>query len=296
MSFFKSYFKFDAQERRGILFLFLIIVVLQLGSMLTPLIPFKKGSESVLLNIEEQEYINAIKEKMAVQNTFTLYPFNPNFVTDYKGYTLGMSPDEIDRLHAFRAANKFVKSAEEFQTVTLVSDSLLNEIAPYFKFPDWALSENETKVHQKVRSNHQNSVIKNLSFETKDLNSATAEDLMVVHGIGKTLSQRIVKFRDRLGGFFVNNQLYDVYGLDVDVVDSVLERFSVLSTPEITPININTASAAEIAKLIYIPNELARNIVAYRATSGRIQSFNELQQIEGFPSEKIDRIKLYLQL
>jgi hypothetical protein len=27
-----------------------------------------------------------------------VYPFNPNFITDYKGYKLGMSVQEIDRL------------------------------------------------------------------------------------------------------------------------------------------------------------------------------------------------------
>jgi hypothetical protein len=40
---------------------------------------------------------------------------------------------EIDRLLAFRKENKYVNSAKEFQNVTKVSDSLLND-GPYFKF------------------------------------------------------------------------------------------------------------------------------------------------------------------
>ena len=76
-----------------------------------------------------------------------IYPFNPNYITDYKGYTLGMSAEEINRLHAYRAKNKWVNSSKEFQRITKVSDSLLKQIAPYFKFPDWV-----TKSTQKIDS------------------------------------------------------------------------------------------------------------------------------------------------
>jgi hypothetical protein len=54
-----------------------------------------------------------------------IYLFNPNFITDYKGYKLGMSVAEIDRLLEFRKGDKYVNSAAEFQKITKVSDSLL---------------------------------------------------------------------------------------------------------------------------------------------------------------------------
>ena len=60
---------------------------------------------------------------------YEIQPFNPNFITDYKGYVLGMSIEEIDRLHAFRKTNKYVNSAKEFQQVTQVSDSFLKYIS-----------------------------------------------------------------------------------------------------------------------------------------------------------------------
>ena len=48
-----------------------------------------------------------------------------------------MSNEQIDRLLAFREQGKWINSKEQFQEVTLVSDSLLNVISPLFKFPDW---------------------------------------------------------------------------------------------------------------------------------------------------------------
>ena len=124
----------------------------------------------------------------------------------------------------------------------------------------------------------------------------TADELKKVYGIGDKLSARIVKFRDRLGGFLVNEQLYDVYGLEPAVADRVLQRFQVQEPPQIQPVDINTASKQELVSLIYIDYDLADAILAYRQKNGRIESFDELGAIQGFPKEKIDRIRLYLSL
>jgi hypothetical protein len=55
-----------------------------------------------------QNEIDSLKLNRATKKD-TIYPFNPNFITDYKGYKLGMSVQEIDRLHQYRAQNKYVK-------------------------------------------------------------------------------------------------------------------------------------------------------------------------------------------
>ena len=65
-----------------------------------------------------------------------MYPFNPNYISDYKGYQLGMNVDEIDRLLAHREQSLYVNSAKEFQTITKISDSLLQKISSFFNFPN----------------------------------------------------------------------------------------------------------------------------------------------------------------
>lgn len=216
-----------------------------------------------------------------------IYPFNPNYVTDYKGCTLGLSTVELDRLFAFRKLGKFVSSAKEFQNVTQISDSLLGNLLPYFKFPDWVGKNNNAK---KQVSNFKKKI------EVKDLNVATADDLMEIYGIGETLSNRIVKFRDRLGGFLVNEQLYDVYGLKPEVVKKVLLKFQVSNVPAVEKINVNKAGANELSQLVYISKSLAYNIVRYRERNGSFKSIQDLIHVDGFPTEKLDRIALYLSL
>ena len=254
-------------------------------------------------DLETQAEIDVLKERALQKDSIKIYPFNPNFITDYKGYTLGMSLEEIDRLHAFRSKNKYANSSEEFQKVTLVSDSLLKVIAPYFQFPEWTKKSKQNSVIRKQYSikNDKLTPSKVLGEEfldgpQNDLNSASAEELKTINGIGEKLSARIIKFRDRLGGFLVDEQLYDVYGLETEVVQRALKRFKVLNPPEIEKININTASAEKLTELIYLQRSVAFDIVSYRNSKGSIDSFEELSKIENFPSEKIDRIALYLSL
>tara|TARA_R110001592_G_scaffold18984_3_gene78514 strand:+ start:156 stop:1034 length:879 start_codon:yes stop_codon:yes gene_type:complete len=289
---FKSHFKFNKQERSGIFFLLLFLIIIQIGYYVYDAYHI---NEKYPLNINSdlQVRIDSLKNELLKNDTVKIYPFNPNFISDYKGYTLGLSVEQIENLHDFRATNKFVNSAEEFQKVTKVSDSLLKIISPYFKFPEWA-----TK--QKYESNKISS-IKNVDATSesviwKDLNTATADELREINGVGEKLSARIIKFRNRLGGFLVEDQLFEVYYLDEEVARRILKKFKVITKPNIVKININTATAYELSKLIYIQKELAERIVNYRNLNGSIKSLNELLKIEEFPEERIDRFDLYLSL
>ena len=245
------------------------------------------------INSDFQVRIDSLKNKLVKNDSIKIYPFNPNFISDFKGYTLGMSTDEIDKLHHFRKTNKFVNSAEEFQDVTNISDSLLQVISPFFKFPEWTTKQ-EYKPSKVSSKKNVNTTTENVIF--KDLNTTTAEELRVVNGVGEKLSARIIKFRKRLGGFLVDDQLFEVYYLDEEVARRILKKFKVISKPNIVKININTATAYELSKLIYIQKEVAERIVNYRNLNGSIKSLNELLKIEEFPAERIDRINLYLSL
>lgn len=304
---FKSHFKFNKQERSGIFFLLLFIVVFQILYFVGKSYPISDKDNSFVVDEAYQAKLDELKGKSKNKDSLLIYPFNPNFISDYsdyKGYTLGMSTEEIDRLHAFRAKDQYVNSSMEFQNVTLVSDSLLESISPYFKFPEWT---NPGKGQSTVgaRSGHSNNaeigpiqatLLSANKGPIKDLNKVSAAELRSIYGVGDVLSHRIVKFRDLLGGFVVEKQLDHVYGLEPQVIERILGRFKILESPSISKININQASQYDLSKLVYIPYDVASRIVAFREMNGGISSFDELTKIEDFPAEKIDIIELYLQL
>ena len=144
----KSFFKFSREQRTGVFLLFTIIIIFQLVYFFVDFSSFSKESPEKENWLSLQSQIDSLKQEK-LDYVPKIYPFNPNFITDYKGYKLGMSVPEIDRLLAFRKQNKYVNSAKEFQAVTKVSDSLLNAISPYFKFPDWVNNKKEFTTYKK---------------------------------------------------------------------------------------------------------------------------------------------------
>ena len=215
-----------------------------------------------------------------------IYPFNPNFISDFKGYQLGMSPDEIDRLHKYRALGKYINTPSSFQEITQVNDSLLNRISPYFQFPIWKKKEMN---NPKRRNPDQPPLVK------KDLNTAQYDDLKSIRGIGDKLASRIINYRTKLQGFTFNDQLSEVWNLEEGVVDRLLSYFEIKSAPVIKRININEASFKEVLSIPYIDYELTKKIFNFRDEVAETQSIEELNKIDGFPVDKFSRIALYLE-
>ena len=288
MNFFKSHFWYNKSQRNGILFLIVIIVTLQLIYYFVDFSSDNKTDIDASELTKLQQHIDSLKEVKKEKEVIKIYPFNPNYLTDFKGYQLGMSVEEIDKLLSFRKAGNFVNSAKEFQVVTGVNDSLLNTISTYFKFPDWVNSKkhkNSSRKLEKVNKSKQ---------EIKDLNLVTRKELQQINGIGEKLSKRIVEYRELLKGFSFNEQLYEVYFLDTLNANKVLNQYQVLHKPLIKKININSASFKEILHLPYIDYDLTKKIFNYRDEIGSYSSLEDFKKIDSFPLEKYDRIALYL--
>jgi len=130
----------------------------------------------------------------------------------------------------------------------------------------------------------------------RDLNTATAEELQVIRGIGPVLSKRIVRFRKALGGFRIASQLRDVYGLDPETAGRAIKAFPLRTVPSLEKIDLNRASAEELSGILYLNREMARDIVAYRNRIGAYENLEQLNSVESLPWDKIDRIALYLKL
>jgi len=242
------------------------------------------SSKEIALFQTEMDSLSKVDLK---NRTPKIYPFNPNFITDYKGSQLGMSIEEIDNLHAFRSKGSYINSVKQFQNITKINDSLLSKISPYFKFPEW-VTASTTILKSESRNKTKNPIVK------QDINLVNASELRIVNGIGEKLADRIIDYRTKLQGFSFNNQLYEVWNLDKEIVDKVLQYFEVVESPIIQKINVNEATFKEILAIVYIDYELTKKIVNYRVEVAEIQNIEELKKIEGFPLEKFDRIALYL--
>ncbi len=293
---------FSTNERKGVLGLVLLIVCLQLFDHY---FDFTSANDTFVITqspeiMAFQKEIDSLKHIEIEARKPKIYPFNPSFLTDYRAYKLGMQTAEIDRLLAHRKAGKYINSTKEFQEVSQINDSLLDVLQPYFKFPDWVIAKQNRKFQSK-KTFFDDKIVRqedrtNSEFEKQDLNTVTAEELQKVNGIGVKLAARIIKYREVLKGYSFNYQLYEVWYLDREVADRVLQRFRIITKPTIEKINLNTASFKEILHLPYIDYELTKEIFGYRDEMAEIQSLEELKNIDSFPMDKFDRISLYLKV
>ena len=286
----KSLFMFTSDQRKGIFALMLLIVVLQLAYFFVDFSVVPKDDE------QKQKWLSLQSEVDSLKNTSKnksekIFLFNPNFITDYKGYKLGMSVAEIDRLLEFRKTNQFVNSADEFQKVTKISDSLLNVISPLFKFPDWVNNRKEKKEFEEFPSK---AFAKKEKIILIDINQATKEDLIKIYGIGEAISLRILKQKEVLGGFVSMDQMSDVWGLSPEVIENLNSHFKIISLPEFKKIDVNNASLKELSQFYYFRYALAKEIITYRSMNGDFKNIEDLTKIKGFPVDKAKTIALYL--
>jgi len=271
----------------GILLFFAVILVLQAVYICCDFSSTVTVTPEQMAWLSKQRELDGMDEPKKPYRP-TLYPFNPNFITDYKGYALGMTVAELDRLYAYRKQNKFVNSAAEFQAVTKVSDSLLRTLSPYFKFPAWVTAKKGQPSYVAK------GFTKEKIHEVLDINSASKEDLMAVYGVGDKLSDRILAQKALLGGFVSMEQLADIWGLSPEVVDQLKGAFAVKNTANLKKINVNDATVKELAAFPFFRYALAKELVLYRSMHGDL-SVEDLSKIKGFPVEKIKIIALYLE-
>lgn len=286
MRFLPTFFHLRVSDRYGILWLlFILLALLTARKWLDPL-PAKIVLDQNLIDSIQQQVDSLNAERLRERNR--IFPFNPNFLSDYRAYMLGIPTESFDRLKAYREAGNWINSVADFKRVTAVPDSVLEKISPYFSFPEWTRTRNN-KVDRKA----QRYAVKEHGQKI-DLNTASREDLMQVNGVGEALSGRIIRFRDRYRGLFSMDQLYGVYGLKPVVIQRIKERFKLIDTVPPEKLNINSASASDLSTIPGISFELGREIWEFVRLRDGIGDLSELAKLDEIDSLKLRLIALYL--
>lgn len=270
---------FTKKQRLSVLVLLGIIIVLQAMIYATRYLQPANRAE-LIIDPDLQKEIDSLKQKALKKYEPRL--FNPNFINYERGFRLGMSPEEVDRLLEFRTQDKYVNSAAEFQKITGISDSLLHSMSPYFKFPEWTQLSNRVESREKP-------VLKKV-----DLNKATYNDLVALKGIGDYFANAVLNEREKLGGFVSVEQLRYIKGLRPEAVTLLKQSTFIKNKPAIVKVNINTASREELIQIPYITSYIAREIVVLRSKEDQPLRKEDLEKISSLPLDKLKIIELYL--
>jgi competence ComEA-like helix-hairpin-helix protein len=128
-----------------------------------------------------------------------------------------------------------------------------------------------------------------------ELNSADTFALQRISGIGPSFARRIVKYRERLGGYINKSQLLEIWGMDTSRYNSIKDHLSV-NPDSVHPINLNTITFKQLLAHPYFPFEITKAIMIYRKDHKMFGNVEELKKIEVIPDSIFRKIRVYIKV
>jgi competence protein ComEA len=308
----KAYFSFTKKERTGI---FVVLGLLALVILLPVVFPFPFSDHPA----KDEAFIRFATNWQQQQNKFkndttqpldrhypahhyysthqqahggVLFYFDPNTLAPEGWKRLGLRDKTITTIQRYREKGGRFYQPEDIGKIWGLHDNEVSRLLPYIRIA--AQSPLATNAPSSGSSRYPR-------YETKtptaarllNINMADTADWIALPGIGPTLATRIVRFREKLGGFYAISQIKEVYGLPDSVFQRILPRLQ-NDPAAIRRININTASVEILKAHPLIRYTLANVIVQYRQQHGQYSQIDELRNILSLSEDQYEKIRPYL--
>lgn len=308
--FVKDYFIFTKKERKGIIYISSIIFLLVIS-------PFIFSFFNKKTHYSHKQFADEIAklslEKADSQKNFTknadynfddysstgkqnyneikaeVFYFDPNTATAEEWKRLGIRDKTIHTIQNYLGkGGKFYKP-QDISKIWGLPPADAKRLIPYVSIKT-AAKENisfEKKDYVKAESKTTKST------SLIDINLADTAAFITLPGIGSKLSQRIIAFRNKLGGFYSINQVGETYLLPDSTFQKIKSRL-IIGNTRVKQININTASIDEMKSHPYLRFNIANAIFQYRQQHGNFNSVDEIKKITLVIDEIFNKAAPYL--
>jgi competence protein ComEA len=313
-----SYFTFTKKERTGTFVILFLILLLTLLPFLYPLfITAKTADASVFekeiasLKIKQRDTANRFIKKYFDEDNYQnyyqpseknyrnkniakgeLFYFDPNTASSFDWRRLGLRDKTIGTIQNYLLkGGKFYK-AEDIGKIWGLHADEVERLLPYVQI---AAKENSY-----AQSNYPQKTYEAKSYDKPkytpaiiDVNNADTAAFIALPGIGSKLAQRIINFRDKLGGFYKAEQVAETFGLPDSTYQKIKGRLSFTNTT-VKQININTATVDEMKMHPYIRYAIANAIVQYRKQHDNFTAVADIKKIMLVTNEVYEKVAPYL--
>ena len=216
--------------------------------------------------------------------------FDPNTADSSTLVHLGFKPWQAKNMVKYRAAGGKYRKPEDLKKLYGMTDSMYQALTPYIYI---AREEVDSVAVDSLRKDS----LPRWREENKDtiLNLRTADtvELKMIHGIGSYRARQIVRYREQLGGFVSVEQVLEAKGMENVDADSLLAHFWIDSV-KIEAMNVNSVGVQRLSRHPYLRFEQAQAIYELRRKKIRLDSIQQLQQIECISAETLEKIAPYL--
>lgn len=215
-----------------------------------------------------------------------LFIFDPNTIGQAEWEKLGLSFKQARTILNYRAKGGRFKKVEDLKKMYTISGQMFERLAPHVRIANKA-PVIVFKPYPKTND------IK-AEMELIELNGADTTELEKIKGIGRVFANRIVKYRERIGGFCKKEQLMEVFGLDSIKYREIKGQVAV-DLVRLRKININTAEFNDLKNHPYIRYKQINALIQYRKQHGNYSNIADLYKVAILNQETIDRLAPYLE-
>ena len=307
----KEYFQFTRTERTSILLLLVLIAITGaipafLNNGANEPLPSLDSYEASIKQLEEltdrsirdkeegrEDYAD-LREPSHNATANSLFMFDPNTLKDADWKKLGVRDKTITTIRKYLAKGGRFRRPEDISKIYGLSEKDIKRLLPFVR-----ISVELPKTNG-IEAPEQDIDINSLSPKpgyslpiVVEINEADTSLFIQLPGIGSKLANRIINFRDKLGGFYSVDQVGETFGL-ADSVFQKLKSQMVCRKVTTKKININSASAADLSKHPYINWKLANAIVQYRTQHGNFKTLEEIRQIQLLDQNQLAKLLPYL--
>ena len=294
----RIYFVMTAEQWLGVVVLVVLVVgILMVVKRFQP----PKEDETVWVNdstksqfADYQEKQDSIRKAQWRRQRDTIAirmeVFDPNTADSSTLVHLGFKPWQAKNMIKYRAAGGKYRKPEDLKKLYGMTDSMYQALTPYIYI---AREEVDSVAVDSLRKDS----LPRWKEENKDtiLNLRTADtvELKMIHGIGSYRARQIVRYREQLGGFVSVEQVLEAKGMENVDADSLLAHFWIDSV-KIEAMNVNSVGVQRLSRHPYLRFEQAQAIYELRRKKIRLDSIQQLQQIECISAETLEKIAPYL--
>lgn len=240
--------------------------------LLAPYIVIPKNNSAIVYKQKHTKKIKPVDR----------FPFDPNTANKDKLLALGIPGKVANTLINFRKKGGQFYKKEDLLTIYGFHEDLYVSLEPFINIKE--------PLDQKVYK-QKNSTAPPLPAKI-DINTASVEDWKTLKGIGPTYAGRIVKFRNKLGGFASIDQIASTYGIPDSTFQAIKPFLE--SSPVFRKIDINKVELAELKTHPLITWKQANVLINYRNNHGPFENQQQLYEIRAIPQNVIRQIVPYL--
>jgi len=244
-----------------------------------------KWHEEILSSISKNE--QGLAGNSEESPSLNLRSFDPNTISQVELIEMGLKPRIVKTIENYRTKGGKFKIKSDLNKIYGINDELFQELMPYIDLPS-EISKKQSFTTKKSYSKKEPSPV-----IMRDINTATPKELRVIRGIGEVLSERIVSFRNHLGGFHSMSQLSEVYGLNDSTVNKLNRLYRISDSVVVSKIDLSATTEEDLRKHPYINYKLARLIASF-SNQHEITTVDDIRQIKVLSDSTFKKISPYL--